>query len=184
MFNFLFSKNEVEDKKTVIIEQFKKLKDLYAKETIPFERKSELSKLIEKYGYLPYSQMRALNELTTEEVFFCLQKKLEINETFRDDSLVFEEDCISAVKRSGFTDADWIKKEQHDIKLINLAALGNSYNDPFPAKFLDWLRQIVILPSGNLQKGILSTTIYLVPFHPRDFGNAYLTASSEEVSEK
>lgn len=184
MFNFLFSKNEVEDKKTVIIEQYNKLKDFYFRETISYERKSELSKLIEKYGYLPYSQMRALNELTPDEVIFCLQKKLEINETFRDDSLVFEEDCISAVKRSGFNDADWIKKEQHDIKLINLAALGNGYNDAAPAKFIDWLRQIVILPSGNIEKGILSTTIYLVPFHPRDFGNAYLTASSEEVSEK
>ena len=37
-------------------------------------------RLIEKYGYLPYSQAKAINELTPSEVIFCLEKKLELNE--------------------------------------------------------------------------------------------------------
>ena len=36
----------------------------------------------------------------------------------------------------------------------------------------------MILPSGNIEKSILATTIYLIPFHPRDFGCAYLPTSS------
>lgn len=183
MLDFLFKKEPKVNKFEIIKNRFKIIKDLYAKEAISFDRKQELSSLIEKFGYLPYSQTRALEELTPSEVIFCLEKKFEINETYKDNNFSFNENEISAVKRAGFTDADWIKQEQHDIKLINLAALGDGTLDSTPAKFIDWLRQIVILPSGNLSKGILSTTIYLVPFHPRDFGNAYLTASSEEVSE-
>lgn len=183
MLDFLFKKAPKIDKAETIKKQYSVIKNLYATETIPFERKQELSSLIEKFGYLPYSQTKAIEELSPSEVIFCLEKKLEQNDTFENNELTFTTDNISAVKRAGYTDADWIKKEQHDIKLINLAALGDGNVDSAPAKFIDWLRQIVILPSGNINKGILSTTVYLVPFHPRDFGNAYLTASSEEVSE-
>lgn len=183
MFGFLFKKGPKIDRLKITQVQFEKIKNLYSKNEISFERKEELSSLIKKYGYLPYSQARALNELKEEEVFFCLEEKLKINGMIENSELSFTEGNISAVKRSGYTNADWIKKEQHDIKLINLSALGDSIEEMAPAKFIDWLRQIVILPSGNLEKGILSTTIYLVPFTPRDFGNAYLTASTEEVSE-
>ena len=183
MFGFLFKKEPKIDRLKIVQDQFKKIKNLYAKEEISFERKKELSSLIEKYGYLPYSQARALNELNPEEVFFCLEEKLKSNGMIENNELLFKNDNISAVKRSGYTNADWIKKEQHDIKLINLSALGDSIEEMAPAKFIDWLRQIVILPSGNAEKGVLSTTVYLVPFTPRDFGNAYLTASTEEVSE-
>ena len=184
MLDFLFKKEPKINKSAVIKEQYFIVKDFYEKEKISEKRKEELSSLIEKYGYLPYSQSKAITSLTPEEVIFCLEKKLEINGTFKDFELFFKDDEISAVKRAGYKDADWIKKEQHDVKFINLAALGDGSVDDSPATFLDWLRQIVVLPSGNLEKGILSTTIYLVPFHPRDFGNAYLTASTEEVSEK
>lgn len=183
MFGFLFKKEPKIDRVKVLKTQFEKIKNLYSKEEISFERMSELSSLIEKFGYLPYSQARALKELTPAEVFFCLKEKLKVNNSIKGDELSFDEKEISAVKRSGYTNADWIKKEQHDIKLINLSALGDSMEEMAPAKFIDWLRQIVILPSGNLDKGVLSTTVYLVPFTPRDFGNAYLSASSEEVSE-
>ncbi len=183
MFNFLFKKNSI-NKKEVIRTQFEKIKKLYAHAEIPQKRKDELYSLIKKFGYLPYSQAKALEELKEEEVIFCLDIKLEINDTFKEGHLTFEDDKISAVKRFGYTDSDWIKQEQHDIKLINLAALADEMKTPGPAKFIDWLRQIVILPAGNLDNNVLSTTIYLVPFHPRDFGNAYLTASSEEVSKK
>ena len=183
MFDFLFKKAPKVDKLEVLKKQYSIVKNFYSKETISFERKQELSSLIEKYGYLPYSQTKAIEQLTPTEVIFCLEKKLELNNTFKENNLNFDENEISAVKRAGYQNAEWIKKEQHDIKYINLAALGDGTIDSSPAKFLDWLRQIVILPSGNDKKNILSTTVYLVPFHPRDFGNAYLTASSEEVSE-
>ena len=184
MLNFLFKKAPKIDKSEIIKKQYSKIKDLYSTETIPSKRQKELSDLIEKYGYLPYSQTKAIETLSPAEVIFCLEKKLEVNDTFNEGNLNFTNENISAVKRAGYTNADWIKKEQHDIKLINLAALGDGNIDSAPAKFIDWLRQIVILPAGNIEKGILSTTIYLVPFHPRDFGNAYLTASTEEVSKK
>ena len=183
MFDFLFKKQEV-DKSDVFNSLYEKVRDLYCKESIPQNRKDELSKQIEKYGYLPTPHAKALENLTPEEVIFCLEKKLEINGSLKDNKLFIKDNKISPVQRHGFKNADWIKQEQHDIKLINLAALGDGVKDQSPAKFIDWLTQIVILPSGNLEKNILSTTIYLIPFTPRDFGNAYLSASIEEVSSK
>ncbi len=183
IFDFLFKKKEI-DRAEVFCNQYSKIKELYSKNAVSAERKKELGDLIEKFAYLPYSQAKALEQLTPEEVIFCLEKKLEIAGTFKDNKLNIKNNEISPVKRAGFTNADWIKKEQHEIKLINLAALSDGTVDSSPAKFIDWLRQIVILPAGNPQKSIMAATIYLVPFHPRDFGNAYLTASAEEVSEK
>ena len=177
MFNFLFKKQDI-DKSEIFNDMYIKIKDLYNTAEIKKERKDELSALINKFGYLPYSQAKALEELTPAEVIFCLETKLSLNETYKNNKLVIKNNNTSAVNRFGYTDSDWIKQEQHDIKLINLAALGDGAKDLSPAKFIDWLRQIVILPAGNLEKNILSTTIYLVPFHPRDFGNAYLTAGS------
>ena len=183
MFDFLFPKKEKINRLEVIENHYQKVRELYVKENLHAQRKKELSDLIEKYGYLPFSQMRAIEELTNEEVIFCLEKKFEVNSTFKDNKFCVDKDEISAVKRAGYKDADWIKREQHDVKLVNLAALGDGTKDMAPAKFIDWLRQIVILPSGNIEKGVLSTTIYLIPFHPREFGNAYLVESTEEVSE-
>ena len=183
MFNF-FSKKPVKAKRSEFItNKFSIIKDFYCKKEPTIKRKKELAALVEKYGYLPYSQSRALEELTPAEVIFALEKKLEVNETYKENSFTIEENKISPVVRQGYKDSDWIKREQHDIKLVNLAALGDGLTDSEPAKFIDWLRQIVILPSGNTEKGILSTTIYLMPFHPRDFRNVYLLASTEEVSE-
>ena len=183
MLDFLFKKHEV-DKSEIFNNLYSKIKEIYSKEIISAKRQKELSDEMEKYGYLPYSQAKALEELTSSEVIFCLEKKLELNSTLTNGKLKIANNEISAVKRFGYADADWIKQEQHDIKLINLAALGDGAKDSSPAKFIDWLRQIVILPSGNPKYNILSTTIYLVPFQPRDFGNAYLSASTEEVSER
>ncbi|MBQ9246565.1 hypothetical protein IJ182_09895 [bacterium] len=183
MFDFLFKKNKA-DKSEIFNKLYSIVKNLYAAEEVKKERKDELAKLIVKYGYLPYSQAKAIDELTPSEVIFCLETKLTLNKTFNDNQLIIKDNEISPVSRYGYTNADWIKQEQHDIKLINLAALGDGLKDMSPAKFIDWLRQIIILPSGNPEKDIMSTTIYLVPFHPRDFGNAYLTAGSEEVSKK
>ena len=183
MFKFLFPKKEKVKKTQIIDKLYTKIKEIYKEDSVNADKLREISELIERYGYLPYSQMRALNELTPSEVLYALEKKLEVNKTYN-SGFCTEENMISAVKRAGYNNSDWIKHEQHDIKLINLAALGDGTKDPSPAQFIDWLRQIVILPSGNIEKGILSTTIYLIPFHPREFGNAYLVESTEEVSEK
>ena len=84
----------------------------------------------------------------------------------------------SVLARNNVTNSKWIQKEGHDIKLINLAGLGNNKSDE-PGKMINWLRQIAILPTGNLNAGIFNTTVYLIPFHPRDFGCAYLPTSSD-----
>ena len=78
MLDFLFKKNETINKKELFNNLFSKIKDLYCKEEISGERKRELSSQIEKFGYLPYSQTRAINELTAAETIFCLEKKLEL----------------------------------------------------------------------------------------------------------
>ena len=143
MFDFLFKKQEV-DKSELFNNLYSKIRDLYKKENINKKRTDELSKLIEKYGYLPYSHAKALNELTPSEVLFCLEKKLSLNESFNDSKLVINNNVVSAVQKHGFKDADWIKQEQHDIKLINLAGLGNGNNSA------------LILPAQNDLRGALA----------------------------
>ncbi len=43
---------------------------------------------------------------------------------------------------------------------------------------MDWLRELLILPTGNKSNNIFGTTMYLIPFHPREFGCAYLPTAS------
>lgn len=181
MFSFLkklfelFKKSQIKDKEINVL--YSKLKELYNYNDIPQERKQELTRLIEKNGYLPYSYVQALEELTEAEVLFGLELKWAAQNVFADGEFSFENDDMSAVKRAGFNDPDWIKKEQHDIKLINLAGLGNGNVTHEPGKLIDWLRQLLILPTGCPDKKVLNTTLYLIPFHPREFGCAYLPTS-------
>ncbi len=181
MFSFLkklfelFKKNEIKDKEINAL--YSKLKELYNYDDIAQERKQELARLIEKNGYLPYSYIQALEELSDAEVLWGLEQKWAANRVFADGEFSFENENISPVKRAGFDNPDWIKKEQHDIKLINLAGLGNGNITHEPGKLIDWLRQLLILPVGRPDKKVLSTTLYLIPFHPREFGCAYLPTS-------
>lgn len=181
MFSFLkklfelFKKNEIKDKEINAL--YSKLKELYNYDDIAQERKQELARLIEKNGYLPYSYIQALEELSDAEVLWGLEQKWAANSVFSDGEFSFENENISPVKRAGFDNPDWIKKEQHDIKLINLAGLGNGNVTHEPGKLIDWLRQLLILPVGRPDKKVLSTTLYLIPFHPREFGCAYLPTS-------
>ncbi len=181
MLSFLFGKQEP-DKAKEINALYKKLKELYNYNQISEDRKNYIKDEIEKHGYLRYPHIKALEELTPAETLFGLEIKWKLNGIFENDSFQFENNKISPVARAGYTDADWIKKEQHSIKLINLAALGDGNTTHEIGKFIDWLKQILILPSGNLEKKVLATTIYLIPFHPREFGCAYLP-SSASVSE-
>lgn len=184
MFKFLFAKGEQETAKDVELNRiYTELKKAYPFDSIPEIRKKYLTMHIQKYGYLTYSFQKAQEELTNEETLFALEQKWKQNNVFKKDKFLFKNNQISALARNHEKNSDWIKKEGHNIKLINLAALGNGNASSEPGKFFDWLKQILILPTGNKTNNIHNTTIYLIPFHPREFGCAYLPKSSE-VSEQ
>src|SRR5574344_382165 len=176
MLDFLFKKTEVK-KELPINEIYTKLKDFYNFESITDERKTYLSDLMEKYGYLPYPHIKALEELSVAETLFCLEIKWKNEEVFENNE--FKTLPASTLIRHKQKNSDWLKKEGHDIKLINLASLGNGNNTEDTGKFPDWIKQLVTLPVGNLKRGIFPTTIYLIPFQTRDFGCAYLPKSSD-----
>lgn len=162
-----------------LIVVFEELKSVYKVNEIDPGRRDYIVNQVKKYGYLPYPHIRALEELTPAETIVGLEEKLKLNKTYKNGKFIYKEDCISPVKRAGYQNSSWVKIDQHSIKLINLAGLGNGNACEEPGKFIDWMKQILILPAGNLNKGILATTIYMIPFHPRDFGCAYLPTSSE-----
>lgn len=185
MLKFLFKKEEEPSKEKKINDIYSKLKELYKFDEISEERKANLKELIQKYGYLPYPHVKVLEELCPAEVLFGLEVKWEANGIF--DGEQFKFDKISPLERKGIRNSDWIKKEGHDIKLINLAALGNGNVKDETGKFIDWMRQLLILPVGNPELGIFSTTLYLIPFNTREFGCAYLPSSTEvsvEIEDK
>jgi len=165
-----------------LTEIFEKLKQIYNCSQVSQERKDYLAGEIAKYGYLPYPHIKALEELSEGEAIFALEEKLKFNKTYQDNKFVFEEDKLSAVKRAGYNESSWVNKEGHNLKLVNLAGLGNGNNSEETGRFIDWVKQLITLPAGNIERGILATTMYLIPFHPREFGCAYLPKSSE-VSE-
>lgn len=178
MFEFLFAKKKSEPEFAPLLnEVYQKLCSAFQVQNIPQARKDYLEKTIKDYGYLPYPYFKALEELTDAEVLFALKFKWQINNVFDNGSFVFNNGQISVLARNNVQNADWIKKEGHNIKLINLAGLGNKPDEA--GKFMDWLKQLLILPSGNLENNIFATTVYLIPFHPREFGCAYLPRSSE-----
>ena len=176
----LFFQKKVCSKYSDINKIFKSLKDKWG--NVTEERKQELSNLIEKYGYLPYPYVKALEELTYDEILFGLETKWKNNGIFKNGEFSFDDDKVSVLARENVKNSAWLQKEGHDIKLINLAGLGDGNKTTETGKFMDWLRQLLILPTGNKENNIFNTTIYLIPFHPREFGCAYLPKSSE-VSE-
>ncbi len=183
MFEFLFKRRECESAKDTELNRiYEELKKVYTFDNIPEIRKKYLSMHIKKYGYLTYSYQKALDELTNEETLFALEEKWKQNNVFKDGKFLFKNNQISPLARNQEKSSDWFKKEGHNIKLINLAALGNGNQSSEPGKFFDWLKQLLILPTGNLSGKIYNTTIYLIPFHPREFGCAYLPKSSEVSS--
>lgn len=180
MLNFLFNKKE-EKKNTFgpseLNDIYAKLKELYKVDEISEERKKELKESVEKYGYLAYPHVKVLEELCPAEVLFALETKWKNQKVFKDE--IFDFENTSPLVNAKVKNADWIKKEGHDIKLINLAALGNGNVKDETGKFIDWMRQLLILPVGNIERNIFATTIYLVPFHTREFGCAYLPSSTD-----
>lgn len=183
MLEFLFGKKEQETARDVNLNKiYDELKKAYPFDSIPKLRKKYLSMHIQKYGYLTYSFQKAQEELTNEETLFALEEKWKQNNVFKNGKFSYRQNQISVLARHQEKNSDWFKKEGHNIKLLNLAALGNGNESKETGKFFDWLKQLLILPSGNLENHIYNTTIYLIPFHPREFGCAYLPKSSEVSS--
>ena len=183
MLDFLITKKEQETAHdTELNSIYEKLKEEYSFDNISEIRKKYLSMHIQKYGYLTYSFQKAQEELTNEETLFALEEKWKQNNTFKNGKFTFKNNQISPLARNQEKNSDWFKREGHNIKLINLAALGNGNKSSDTGKFFDWLKQLLILPTGNSNNKIYNTTIYLIPFHPREFGCAYLPKSSEVSS--
>ena len=182
MFNLFSSHNKMKTCEELDL-IYNSLKSIYDFSTITSARKEYLTDLITRYGYLPYPFRKAQEELTPNEVLFGLEIKWVNNKVFDGSHFRFPDNKQSVLARKNIKNANWIKKEGHNIKLINLAGLGNGNKSKETGKFMDWLMQLLILPTGNLENGIFNTTIYLIPFHPREFGCAYLPKSTE-VSEK
>jgi hypothetical protein len=180
MLDFLFHKKEEkkQDFNALVNDFYPKLKEFCKFGDIPQDRQDDLQHLVEENGYLPFPHIKALEELSAAEILFALEIKWKQNGVFDGEKFTFDNDKISVLARNNVTNSNWIKKEGHDIKLINLAGLGNGNVVEDTGKFVDWLRQLAILPSGNIKNGIFPTTMYLIPFHPREFGCAYLPTSS------
>ena len=175
MLDFLFKKDTLNVCEN-LNNFYSKLKEMHSFENITDERKEYLKSTMAKYGYLPYPQIKALEELTDAEVLFALELKWEANGVFANGAFEFTKTSVLA--RNNIKNSNWLQKEGHDIKLINLAGLGNGNTSDECGKFMDWLRELLILPSGNLSNNIFGTTMYLIPFHPREFGCAYLPTAS------
>ena len=177
MLDFLFKKDVRANNSQELNDFYSKLKEKYSFDTISEDRKNVLKELMDNYGYIPYSYAKALSELTDSEVLYSLEYKWKANNVLDlNGKFVFANPSVLA--RNNVTNSDWIKREGHNIKLINLAGLGNGNESETTGKFMDWMRQLAILPTGNISEGIFNTTIYLIPFHPREFGCAYLPTSS------
>lgn len=160
----------------IVNEFYNILKTKYPTEQVSDRRKTELSELMDKYGYLPYPYIKALNEVSKPEVLFCLEKKFKNEGVYVDGNFKFTD--FSVLARNNINNADWIKREGHDIKLVNLSGLGDGNKNNTEVSFFDWLKQIIILPTGNKNNNIFNTTVYLTPFHPRGFGCAYIPQAS------
>ena len=173
MLDFLFKKETVNSCEN-LNSFYSKLKEMYSFDSISDERKEYLKTTMSKFGYLPYPQVKALEELTDAEVLFALESKWEANGVFKDGNFEFSKSSVLA--RNNVKNSSWLQKEGHDIKLTNLAGLGKDNTQA--GKFMDWMRQLLILPTGNLDNNVFSTTMYLIPFHPREFGCAYLPTAS------
>ena len=175
MLDFLFKK-ETESSCESLNNFYSSIKELYSYDSITEDRKEYLQSLMNKYGYLPYPHIKALEELSDAEVLFALESKWTANRIFENGKFNFSK--ASVLARNNVKDSSWLQKEGHNIKLTNLAGLGDGNKTSEAGKFMDWLRQLLILPTGNLNNNIFNTTMYLIPFHPREFGCAYLPTAS------
>ena len=176
MLDFLFKKKTEVSRSQAVNDLYSHLKSLYNTDSVSDDRRNYILDLMNRYGYIPYSYSKACSELSDAEVLLAVEEKWKQNGVLINGALKFNNSSVLA--RNNVTNSKWIQREGHDIKLINLAGLGDNSAE-YTGKMINWLRQLAILPTGNLDAGIYNTTIYLIPFHPRDFGCAYLPTSSD-----
>ena len=62
--------------------------------------------MIKKYGYLPYPYIKALEELTPEEILFGLEIKWQNNGIFKDSKFIFSNENISVLARNNIKNSD------------------------------------------------------------------------------
>ena len=155
-----------------------KISQIYKTDDIDSSRRLYLSDTINKYGYLPYPQFKVLQELTPAETIFCLIKKLEFAGTFVNSRFI-EFKNPSVLSRLNIKNSNWFKHEGHNIKLLSLAGLGDGNAVDKAGHFIDWIKCLITLDSGNIEYGILPATLYLIPFFEREFDCAYLPKSSK-----
>ena len=142
---FLFGKKEenISDKINVI---YSELLKKYSFDNINEDRKEYLKNIVKENGYLPYPYYKALDELTDAETLFALQEKWIANGVFNDGQFCFGNNKVSALARNNIKNSDWIKKEGHNIKLINLAGLGKHKNSA--GNFMDWFKLKTIIDTA------------------------------------
>jgi hypothetical protein len=157
---------------------FSQLKELYGYYDIEEERKRYLTSVIKNYGYLPYPHYQVLDELTDGEIIFTLEQKLMCEGVYDGEKFIKIKNP-SPLARNNIKNSNWFKREGHNIKLVSLSALGDGEKTKETGSFIQWLAQVITLPCGNKKEGVMPTTLYLIPFHPREFGCAYLPQSSE-----
>ncbi len=177
MLNF-GKKQEINFNSKELSELLAKIAQIYHVDEICSARVEYLSKTIGKYGYLPYPQFKVLEELTPAEAIFALIEKLKYAKTFVNKEFVDFKNP-SVLSRKNIKNSKWFQKENHNIKLLSLSALGDGNNQEIPGHFIDWVKCLVTLNSGSEKFGILPTTLYLIPFTLREFDCAYLPKSSE-----
>ena len=81
MLDFLFKKETSASES--INEFYSKLKEMYSFDSISDERKDFLKSTMSKFGYLPYPQIKALEELSNAEVLFALGIKMGSRRCFQ-----------------------------------------------------------------------------------------------------
>ena len=133
MLAFLFKK-ETDNACESLNSFYSQLKELYNFNFISDERKEYLKSQMEKFGYLPYPHIKALEELSDAEVLYALEYKWAANGIFKDGKFDFTNSSVLA--RKNIKNSKWIQKEGHDIKLTNLAGLGNGNNSEECGKFM------------------------------------------------
>ena len=81
MLAFLFKK-DVENECESLNSFYSKIKSLYSFNYISEERKEYLKSQMERFGYLPYPHIKALEELSDSEVLYALEYKWSANGVF------------------------------------------------------------------------------------------------------
>lgn len=160
----------------------KRLSEIYGVRNVSEERQFYISEMISKYGYLPHPHFDVVENFSASEIMFALEMILT-NQKVWDGNSFSAFKNPSPLARNNEKNSDWFKREGHNIKLISLSALGNGEKTKEAGKFIDWVAQLITLPTGSIENKIYPTTIYLIPFHTREFGCAYLPKATD-ISEK